>query len=150
MENKLKRTGILDIILAACTFALVVGFLVAAFSGALSKEAETWQEGLGYVFFIIVILPLVFITFAAMAGFSVFWLVCGIRFIKASKTGEYPQKLLVADAVTKCVALLPYAFVTYLLFALGVVFGVAACVLCAYFLFPLVFVFLTLKAVRES
>ena len=58
MENKLKRTGILDIILAACTFALVVGFLVAAFSGALSKEAETWQEGIGYVFFIIVILPL--------------------------------------------------------------------------------------------
>ena len=66
MENKLKRTGILDIILAACTFALVVGFLVAAFSGALSKEAETWQEGLGYVFFIIVILPFVFLTLKAV------------------------------------------------------------------------------------
>lgn len=148
MEKKLKRTGVLDIILAACTFALVIAFTVAALSGSLSKESESWQESLGYVFFVIIILPLVFITFAAMAGFSVFWLICGIKFIKAAKTGEYPQKLLIADAVTKCVALLPYALVTYMLFSLGVAFGVAACLVCAYFLFPLVFVFAVLRAVR--
>ena len=58
MEKKLKRTGVLDIILAACTFALVIAFTVAALSGSLSKESESWQESLGYVFFVIIILNL--------------------------------------------------------------------------------------------
>lgn len=146
MNIKLKRAGILNIVLAALTFLLVAVFFAAAFSGALSKEAESWQEGLGYVFFMIIVLPLVFIMFAAMAGFSVFWLISGIKYIKAAKSGEYPKKLLIADVVTKITAILPYAFATYLLFALGITFGVTACVLLAYLFAPLVFIIILIKA----
>ena len=145
MNDKLKRAGIFNIVLAALTFLLVAVFFAAAFSGALSKAAKSWQEGVGYAFFMIIMLPLVFIMFAAMAGVSVFWLVCGIKYLKAAKSGEYPKKLLVADAVTKITAVLPYALATYLLFALGIAFGVAACVLCAYFIMPVAFVFAAIK-----
>lgn len=140
MNRKLKTAGILDIVLASCTILLVAAAIVVFLTGGLGKDtAEDWQSALGYVFYVIVILPLIFISFAGMVGFSVFWLVSGIKILRDIKTEKVPSKLVVADMVIKLVAIALYVFGTIFLFGLSLPFGVLLACVFAYLIVAIVF-----------
>lgn len=150
MNRKLKTAGILDIVLASCTILLVAAAVVVFLTGGLGKDtAEDWQSALGYVFYVIVILPLIFISFAGMVGFSVFWLVSGIKILRDIKTEKVPSKLVVADVITKFVAIALYVFGTIFLFTLLLPLGVSFVCLSAFLAITIVFNAIAAKEARR-
>lgn len=150
MNRKLKTAGILDIVLASCTIFLVAAAVVVFLTGGLGKDtAEDWQSALGYVFYVIVILPLIFISFAGMVGFSVFWLVSGIKILRDIKTEKVPSKLVVADMVIKLVAIALYVFGTIFLFSLLLPLGVSFVCLSAFLAVTIVFNAIAAKEARR-
>ena len=150
MNRKLKTAGILDIVLASCTILLVAAAIAFFYAGGLGKDtAEDWQSALGYVFYVIVILPLIFISFAGMVVFSVFWLVSGIKLLKAAKSEVVPAKLVVADMVIKLVAIALYVFGTIFLFGLSLPFGVLLACVFAYLIVAIVFNGIVLGSIKR-
>lgn len=150
MNKKLKTVGVLDIVLASCTILLVAAAVVVFLAGGLGKDtAEDWQSALGYVFYVIVILPLIFISFAGMVGFSVFWLVSGIKILRDIKTEKVPSKLVVADVITKFVAIALYVFGTIFLFSLLLPLGVSFVSLSAFLAITIVFNAIAAKEARR-
>ena len=139
MDKKLKAAGISDIVLAAATFAFIAATLIFWYTGGLSEDKSAdLAEALGSVVVAIIFIPLTFFSFAGAAGFSVFWIVCGVKYFGYCNNGKNSVKLCVADLVIKIAAIVLYVFMAVVNSALNLLFGILAYILTAILIASLV------------